>query len=184
MANETPDSLHAIFMRVLRTHRHAMHNLLQDQEVYPGQPPLLFALSKQDGQSQKELAERLHIKPATITVMLNRIEKHGLVERRPDEKDQRISRVYLTGKGRETHEEVKKALKIMEAQCFDNFTDEQKEMLRGLLLQMYENLIKGLDQEQRQEQQEQNEEQEEESEQNRNKDEEQPCPTKNCRQTE
>ncbi|MFD0682185.1 MULTISPECIES: MarR family winged helix-turn-helix transcriptional regulator [unclassified Paenibacillus] len=145
MDTHTSDSLHSVFMRVLRTHRHTMHSLLQDQEVYPGQPPLLFALSKQDGQSQKELAERLHIKPATLTVMLNRTEKNGLVERKPDDKDQRISRVYLTDKGREAHEEVRNAFKIMEAQCFENFTVEDQELLRKLLLQMYDNLKKNLD---------------------------------------
>ncbi|NOU92099.1 MarR family transcriptional regulator [Paenibacillus sp. LMG 31456] len=174
MDTHTPDSLHAVFMRVLRTHRHTMHSLLQDQEVYPGQPPLLFALSKQDGQSQKELAERLHIKPATITVMLNRTEKNGLVERRPDEKDQRISRVYLTDKGREAHEEVRNAFKIMEAQCFENFTDEDQELLRRLLMQMYDNLKRNLDLEQDQEQ-------EQRHGRRRSEDGKPPCRGKKCR---
>jgi len=142
MSHTASDSLHAVFMRVLRTHRHAMHNLLQDQVVYPGQPPLLNALSEQDGQSQKELAERLHIKPATVTVMLSRLEKNELIERRPDEKDQRVSRVYLTDKGKAAHTEVKKALKVMEARCFADFTPEEEELLRKLLMQMYANLLK------------------------------------------
>ncbi|TDF94497.1 MarR family winged helix-turn-helix transcriptional regulator [Paenibacillus piri] len=143
MNTHTPDSLHAVFMLVLRSHRRAMHNLLQDQEVHPGQPPLLIALSEQNGQSQKELAERLRITPATLTVMLNRTEKNGLVERRPDEKDQRMTRVYLTEKGEGIHNEVVKALQLMEALCFEHFSGEEQETLRRLLLKMFDNLQRG-----------------------------------------
>ncbi|SFL84841.1 DNA-binding transcriptional regulator, MarR family [Paenibacillus sp. 1_12] len=136
----TSDSLHYVFSKVMRTHWHKMHQLLQDQEVYPGQPPLLFALKRKDGQSQKELAEQLHIQPATITVMLNRMVKTGLVERRQDDKDQRVSRVYLTEKGRLAQTEVKETFRAMDAQCFGNFSEEDKVLLRRLMLQVHENL--------------------------------------------
>ncbi|MEK3723552.1 MarR family winged helix-turn-helix transcriptional regulator [Paenibacillus sp. FSL H8-0034] len=136
----TSDSLHFVFSKVMRTHWHKMHELLQDQEVYPGQPPLLFALKRKDGQSQKELAEQLHIQPATITVMLNRMVKTGLVERRQDAKDQRVSRVYLTEKGKLAHTEVRETFRAMDAQCFGNFSEEDKVLLRRLMLQVYENL--------------------------------------------
>jgi DNA-binding MarR family transcriptional regulator len=135
------DSLHFVFSKVMRTHWHKMHELLQNQEVFPGQPPLLFALNRKDGQSQKELAEQLQIQPATITVMLNRMVKTGLVERRQDDKDQRVSRVYLTEKGKLAHTEVKETFITMDAQCFGNFSDEDKLLLRRLMLQVYDNLV-------------------------------------------
>jgi DNA-binding MarR family transcriptional regulator len=137
----TSDSLHFVFSKVMRTHWHKMHELLQDQEVYPGQPPLLFALMRKDGQSQKELAEQLQIQPATITVMLNRMVKTGLVERKQDDKDQRVSRVHLTEKGKLAHTEVRETFKAMDAQCFCNFSDEDKQLLRRLMLQVYANLV-------------------------------------------
>src|SRR5690606_33080780 len=79
---------------------HRAHGEIQEYGLYPGQPSLLFSLAKREGQSQKELAEELEIKPATLTVMLNRMEKNGLVRRAPDEQDQRVSRIYLTDEGR------------------------------------------------------------------------------------
>jgi DNA-binding MarR family transcriptional regulator len=141
----TSESLHFVFSKVMRTHYHKMHQLLQDQEVYPGQPPLLFALTRKDGQSQKELAEKMQITPATITVMLNRMVKTGLVERRADEKDQRVSRVYLTDKGRAAQVEVKETFKQMDARCFADFQEEDRVLLRRLMLKVYDNLMKDTD---------------------------------------
>jgi DNA-binding MarR family transcriptional regulator len=114
--------------------------MLRDQDVHQGQPPLLFALSREDGQTQSELAEKLRITPATVTVMLKRMEKNKLLQRRPDSKDQRKSRVFLTDKGRVTLEEVRKALRISETQCFDGFEEEEKVILLQYLQRMQANL--------------------------------------------
>ncbi|MNN59641.1 MarR family protein [compost metagenome] len=80
------------------------------------------------------------ITPATLNVMIARMEKTGLLERRADEADQRISRVYLTERGRLAHQEVRNMIDLMEKTSFQNFTPEEKMIFRRLLLQMYENL--------------------------------------------
>ncbi|MBE6069031.1 MAG: MarR family transcriptional regulator [Clostridium lundense] len=134
------DSLYHVFSQVMKLHFHRAHSLLNTIDIYPGQPPMLFALHIKDGQSQKELAEKLKVKPATITVMLKRMENAGLLERRPDENDQRISRAYFTDKGREAYEKVHGLMKIIEAECFENFTIEEKILLKRLLMQMKDNL--------------------------------------------
>lgn len=141
MFQPSDDSLYAVFGQVIRFHYSRTHMLLEKIGVYPGQPPLIFILGRQDGQSQKELAEKLHIKAATITVMLNRMENAGLIERRSDENDQRVSRVYLTDFGKKLGVEVKESLKVIEAECFQNFSAEEKIILRRLLMQMRDNLV-------------------------------------------
>lgn len=135
------DSLYHIFLEILRLHYYRTHVLLDEVGVYPGQPPMLFVLSKEDGQSQKELANKLNLKPATITVMLKRMEKANLVERRQDAEDQRVSRVYITEQGKEVYEKVNKIMKNVEEECFGNFTVEEKVILRRLLMQMKNNLL-------------------------------------------
>jgi len=135
-----PNSLYALFAQVIRFHYYRTHQLLDQYHIYPGQPPLLFTLAKQDGQSQKELGEKLHLKPATITIMLKRMEKSNLITRTPDLHDQRMIRVYLTEEGKKIFTQVKEALKIIEAECFNNFTTEEKVILRRLLIQMRDNL--------------------------------------------
>src|SRR5690606_27102253 len=74
-----PDSpLMRLMSRVVRQHHYNSHLMLKDHNVHPGQPPVLFELTRQDGLRQSELAERLRIKPSTVTVMLNRMVKNRL----------------------------------------------------------------------------------------------------------
>ncbi len=137
------EPLTRLFTRVVKSHVYKMRTLLADKEVYPGQQSLLFSLSELDGQSQRELAESLNIKAATLTVMISRMEKTGFVERRPDPEDQRISRVFLTDRGREIYREVQEAMNVMESLCFDNFTEDEKKLFGLLLIKMERNINRG-----------------------------------------
>jgi MarR family transcriptional regulator, organic hydroperoxide resistance regulator len=143
--DDSSSNIYHIFGEIVKLHSTRSHKLLDKLGIYPGQPPLLFALNCKDGQSQKELAERLRIKAATITVMIGRMEKLGLLTRRQDEQDQRISRVYLTEKGRETSEQLRDVMNTLNEECFSNFTDEETMLLRRLLMQIRDNLIEVTD---------------------------------------
>lgn len=134
------DSLYYIFLEILKLHHYRTHVLLDEIGIYPGQPPMLFALNKKDGQSQKELANRLNITPSTITMMLKRMEKTNLVIRKQDDEDQRISRVYITEQGKKTCKRANKVMINIEEECFDEFTMEEKIVLKRVLMQMRDNL--------------------------------------------
>jgi DNA-binding MarR family transcriptional regulator len=140
MKQKLPDSLLHMMSHVLKRHRHTIDQKVHEYGVYPGQPPLLLRLSEEDGLSQGELAARIHNKPATLTVMVDRMEKTGLVERRPDAHDQRVTRVYLTDKGRQVTAVVKEAIQVADDKCFEHFLPEEKLLLRRLLIQMLDNL--------------------------------------------
>jgi DNA-binding MarR family transcriptional regulator len=49
---------------------------------------------------QSDLARRLGVRPATVTLHLNRLMRLGLVERLPDATDRRVRHVVLTDAGR------------------------------------------------------------------------------------
>ncbi len=134
------DSLYYMFLEILRLHYYRTHVLLDGIGVYPGQPPLLFILSKEDGLSQTEIATKLDVKPSTIAVMLKRMEKANLVERRQDTEDQRVSRVYLTDEGQEICAKSMRIMKKIEEECFGNFSVEEKVILRRLFMQIRQNL--------------------------------------------
>ena len=134
------EKLTRLMRHVLKLHRSHVDRLIRDYDVYPGQPPLLIRLSQQDGQSQRELAAGMLVKPATLTVMLGRMEKTGLVSRAPDDRDQRVTRVYLTDKGRIAAEAVMRAIEEVEARCFEGFLPEELLLLRRFVLQMHDNL--------------------------------------------
>lgn len=140
MPLRSESNLTHLMRHVLKNHRSHVDRLIRDYDVYPGQPPLLLKLSDTDGLSQRELADSKGVKPATLTVMLQRMEKTGLIRRAADEKDQRVTRVYLTEKGRGASEAVKQAMEEVEARCFEGFLPEEKLLLRRFLLQMKDNL--------------------------------------------
>ena len=102
---------------------------------------MLRALWKQEGLTHSELAERLHVQPATITKMIQRMERAGFLERRSDPEDQRVSRVYLTDAGRSIRNEVQRVWRTLEDETFAGFTLEERVLLRRFFLQMRENLV-------------------------------------------
>lgn len=134
------ESMQHVFGQIMRLHYVRCHELLENTGAYHGQPPLLFSLYKQNGQSQKELSDKIGIKPATITVMIKRMEKAGLVERRQDDKDQRVSRIFITDKGIEVCKEVAVVTRQLEEECIVNFSNEELILMRRLLMQVRDNL--------------------------------------------
>ena len=120
-----------------------VHELLETVGLYRGQPPLLHALWEQEGLSHTELSTQLQISPATTTKMIQRMEKAGFVQRRPDPQDQRRSRVYLTDAGRSIRSEVEAIWVQIEAEIFAGFSVEEKETLGNLLQKIRNNLSKG-----------------------------------------
>jgi DNA-binding MarR family transcriptional regulator len=133
-------SLDALLAQVSRLHHHRAHEHLDILGLYRGQPPVLFTLWNQDGLTHGELAEKLEITPATVTRMIQRMEKTGFVQRRPDASDERISRVYLTEAGRTVHAKLQSIRDRMEVEYFAGFSDEELVMLRSFLLRIRENL--------------------------------------------
>ena len=140
---EDSTELTHLFIRTLRAHHSRMHEAHQSIDIHPGQAPVFFILSSQEGLNQKELAERMHIKPATLTVMLTRLEQGGFIERFSDPSDQRVWRVRLTREGHEISRRVRQAVEEIDGLTFGNFSPEEREQFRGLMNKMYGNLKKG-----------------------------------------
>ena len=74
--------------------------------------------------------------------MIRRMEKTGFVERRQDPDDQRVSRVYLTEAGRAVQADVREVWHTLEKEAFADFSQEERILLRRLLLQIRENLLR------------------------------------------
>jgi DNA-binding MarR family transcriptional regulator len=129
-----------LLTKVCELRHRRMHKLLDDLGLYKGQPSMLRILWAQEGMSHTELAEQLNRCPATITKMVQRMEKAGLVERRTDPKDERVSRVYLTGRGYSIRSEVEEVWHAFEAQAFSSFTQEELDLLHHLLLRVCDNI--------------------------------------------
>lgn len=143
--DNTIKDLDFLLTQIIRLHHARAHRLFGKLGLYRGQPPILFILWQKDGRTQKEIAERLQLKPATITDGLKRMERAGLLERRPDPGDRRVSRVYLTDRGKEMQARVEENLMVLNEESFRGFTLEEKVLLRRFFMQIKDNLLKAID---------------------------------------
>ena len=134
------ESIDFLLAQVCRLHYSRARILLEEFGLFRGQPPL-FALWEKEGRTHSELAEHLHVQPATITKMIKRMERAGFVERRQDAEDQRVSRVYLTDAGRNIRDAVEGVWRELEEQTFAGFSLEERTLLNQFLLRIRHNLM-------------------------------------------
>jgi DNA-binding MarR family transcriptional regulator len=73
---------------------------LAQHGVTPTQYALLRVLWERDGQTGAELGERLQLDSATITGLLDRLERAEMIERRADRQDRRVNRIFATAQAR------------------------------------------------------------------------------------
>ena len=137
-----PDSLGSLFSQVSRLEHARVHELLEELGLYRGQHRILRALWRQDGLTHTELSRQAHVRPSTMSTTIQRMEKAGLVERKHDTEDQRVSRVHLTEAGRAQQGDVEQAWRRLEDEMFAGLTLEERVLLRRLFLEMRENLMR------------------------------------------
>ena len=136
----TPERLGHLLNKVCGLRHRRMCDLLDELGLYRGQPSMLRALWAGDGVTHSALAGQLNKSPATITKTVKRMEKAGFVERKPDPKDERLSRVYLTAVGRDVQAAVEQVWQDFEAQAFAGFDQEEMATLRCLLTRVCHNI--------------------------------------------
>jgi DNA-binding MarR family transcriptional regulator len=69
-------------------------------DVRPSYGSALIPLFEEDGLRMGELARRARLSKQTMTDLVRRLERDGLVERRRDESDARAARIFLTQRSR------------------------------------------------------------------------------------
>jgi DNA-binding MarR family transcriptional regulator len=100
------DSLGYLVNRAARVIAQQLADELRPAGVAIGQWAVLMFLWSQDGMSQAELSRVVAIEPPTMVRTVDRMVRDGLVQRRPDPTDGRISRIYLTKRGRALRDEL------------------------------------------------------------------------------
>ncbi|PZU84757.1 MAG: MarR family transcriptional regulator [Shinella sp.] len=87
--------------RACQLMQQALTRALADLDIKPPHLDILVNLYRFEGISQQELARKLLVGRSNMSMLLPQMEKRGLLERRPDPKDKRVLRLYLTESGRE-----------------------------------------------------------------------------------
>jgi DNA-binding MarR family transcriptional regulator len=99
-------SLGYLLNRAARVMAGELAEELRPAGVGIGQWAVLLFLWDRDGLAQAELARVVAIEPPTLVRTIDRMVRDGLVERRPDPRDARLSRIHLTDRGRAMRDEL------------------------------------------------------------------------------
>lgn len=107
---------------------------------HPGQAGVLWALGADEGMSQRELAEKMHLAPPTVTAMLQKLERGGLIERAADENDQRVTRLRLSEAGHKLNRDLRVAHGQYIASTIGSMSEPDRRELARLLGQLSDNI--------------------------------------------
>jgi DNA-binding MarR family transcriptional regulator len=127
-------------IHIYRAHRQLAEEAFGKLGIHPGQEMILLQLWLEEGIPQTQIAACMKVEPPTATKMLQRMERAGLIERRPDPRDARVSLVYLTEHGRALEQPVLDFWKQIEAQTLANLSLTEQTLLHRLLAQVWTNL--------------------------------------------
>jgi DNA-binding MarR family transcriptional regulator len=90
------------------------------------QAAVMSRLWWQDGLTQSELQEQVGVDASTLTGLLQRLTRHGLVRRRRDPADGRALRVYLTPRGRALRPVLTPEAEAANARFFQGFSAAER----------------------------------------------------------
>jgi MarR family transcriptional regulator, organic hydroperoxide resistance regulator len=129
-----------LLVQICRAQRNLAAAALDAIHIHVGQENLVYRLAAEEGVSQTQLAAALCLDASTVTKMLLRLERDGVVERRADADDARILRVYLTPHGKALVQPVLDVWRQLEARITQGMSEAELLLLRRLLLHILSNL--------------------------------------------
>ena len=132
-ADELSTRVFRAFLNTLRLHRQLMVASMSELDTHPGQAICLRFLSANDGITQRDLADALHLARPTVSRMLQAMEKAGAIERRVDEHDQRLTHVHLTERGHELEGELRTVLAGYLSDTIGSLPESDRRELERLL---------------------------------------------------
>jgi DNA-binding MarR family transcriptional regulator len=143
----TPDADGLLAEQLLRLTRR-VHRIQKRQlercglDITPAQSRLLRTLTHYGSPPRMaDLAERLEVVPRAVTSLVDGLEASGRVRRVPDPSNRRVIRIELTDEGRAALRELRSARRTAAEEILAPLTDEQREVLGGLLNALVDGVV-------------------------------------------
>src|SRR5262245_56845011 len=105
------------------------------------QSKVLVFLSRNEGTTQAKLAEASDTDPMTLVRVLDRMERDGLIERRPDPADRRAHRLYLKPASSPILAEIVRIGEKARSEARAGLSAEQRELMMSMLEHVRANLV-------------------------------------------
>ncbi|MBW3625274.1 MAG: MarR family transcriptional regulator [Armatimonadetes bacterium] len=101
---------------------------------------ILAALKHQDGRTATDLLPVASVEPASMTLLLQGLEREGRIERRPHPTDKRASLLFLTEEGHQAQQQAWAVLEETNRDIFDILTDEERQELQQVMTRLTERM--------------------------------------------
>lgn len=114
---------------------------MKDYGLNYGNPKVILYIMRNEGCRQIDIAKDCYIESATLSTVLSKMEKNGLIERRRTPENRRCYSIYPTDKGRKTFHKVKSRLDETTETAFSDFSKDDIDQFREYLDRLTYNLI-------------------------------------------
>jgi DNA-binding MarR family transcriptional regulator len=101
--------------------------------IKPAYLGVLLSLWEQDGLKANKLGKRAGLEPSTMTGLLDRMERDGLLKRKPDPNDRRANKIVLTAKGVDAKEPATKIVSTTLEKAFNTIPEKDIETVKNVL---------------------------------------------------
>lgn len=119
-----------LFVHIGKLIEDRFRSALTEKGIHVGQAKIFSALLNHEKLTQREIAIGLHIKPSTVTGMVQKMEISGFISRGRDKNDDRVINVRLTEKGREAARFTETMIEQIETDIRAEFSGKEVETLR------------------------------------------------------
>lgn len=133
------DSICILLAKAEQKHFLYTKKLLEEAslELSPGQLVVLYSLFKQDNISISKLSKNVYLDNSTLTGLIDRLERAGMVQRINSPHDRRSYEIVLTEKAKSLETEIKSVMKQVETKMLRNCNEAELVMLRSILLRIF-----------------------------------------------
>lgn len=118
----------------------ALHKDIAPLGLAPAQFMTLLELWSEEGLTQRDLVRRLDVEQATMANTLSRMERDGLIVRKPHAEDRRAQSIWLTDKAKALEAPAKTAATGVNDKALATLSDEEKDAFVDMIGRVIANL--------------------------------------------
>jgi MarR family transcriptional regulator, organic hydroperoxide resistance regulator len=109
------------------------------KDICPSHGHILHSLFKKNGLTMGEINEKINKKKNTVTVLIDKLVALGYIGKKKDIQDKRITRIYLTKKGRSLESLFNEVSQNLIEKAYWGFNRKEKKLTVILLEKMEKN---------------------------------------------
>ena len=131
---------HQLMLGAQSMFQNMVMNRAREIGLLPGQSKILDYLGEHDGSSLTEIAEGCYLSNATISGIIDRMEKNSLIARRQKDGNRRTHYIYLTEKGASALREITAVFEEIEEAAWHGIDPQDREQYMATLIKINKNL--------------------------------------------